>query len=304
MRKLLSNPFARDEHGVESYGWIHALAVAYMILVGYFAVAAWVADHEPFRAAMCAGAQVLAVVLAILARRSFTGSMPVAGILACAAGFGCAVWAAKGIAHAWNANGEAVEDWQVWFLAGLEPGLFLLAEHVQSKRVAEAKKAAADAKDDAERLRAIREATERREAREHELRMAEAQARAAPADARQEAQESGTAPTNVTRLPGPQKTRVARQVAAGAGTVLAAANGQAVAHAAEPQAVEPVRFGPVAEAPAHAGADARVAKAMALKGQGLTRAETARKMRCSIRTVTRLWTAGAEANAHALALAS
>lgn len=118
----------------ESYGWVHALAGAYVVVVGGFAVVAWLDQDEPFRAVMCAGAQVLAIVCAILARRSFTGEMPWMGWLMVLFTGGCAYWSALGIEHAWSSNGAEASPLMVGFLAALEPLLFLAAEHIKEGR--------------------------------------------------------------------------------------------------------------------------------------------------------------------------
>lgn len=120
----------------ESYGWVHALAGAYVAVVGGFAVSAWLDQGEAFRAAMCAGAQILAIVCAILARRAFTGQMPGMGVVMVLFTLGCAYWSALGIAHAWETNGESASTLMVGFLAALEPLLFLAAEHIREGREA------------------------------------------------------------------------------------------------------------------------------------------------------------------------
>jgi hypothetical protein len=120
----------------EGYGWIHTLALAYCVIVGGFSVAAWFNDGEPFRAAVCAGAQVLSIIMALVARRGFTGQMTLSGIACVVIAFGFALWAAEGLAHAWSANGAEIEEWQVWFLTGSEPAIFLLIEHIKEGREA------------------------------------------------------------------------------------------------------------------------------------------------------------------------
>lgn len=118
----------------EGYGWIHFLAFAYCVVIGMFSVAAWVAGDQPFRAAVCAGAQILSVIMALLARRGFTGQMGVAGFACVAIAFGFSLWAAEGLQHAWTTNGAQIEEWQVWFLTGSEPAIFLLIEHIKEGR--------------------------------------------------------------------------------------------------------------------------------------------------------------------------
>lgn len=120
----------------ESYGWVHWLAGAYVVVVGAFAVAAWVDQNEPFRAVMCAGAQILAIVCAILARRAYTGQMPLVGSAMVLFTLGCAYWSALGIEHAWQVNGAEANIVMVGFLAALEPLLFLAAEHIKEGREA------------------------------------------------------------------------------------------------------------------------------------------------------------------------
>jgi len=120
----------------ESYGWVHWLAGAYVVVVGAFAVVAWLDQGEPFRAVMCAGAQILAIVCAILARRAYTGQMPLVGSAMVAFTLGCAYWSALGIQHAWQSNGTDANWFMVGFLAALEPLLFLAAEHIKEGREA------------------------------------------------------------------------------------------------------------------------------------------------------------------------
>lgn len=157
----------------------------------------------------------------------------------------------------------------IWPLAGAlafyEPAQYWIDEALAGARAE--RKARADAAERAERD-AIRQRQERLEARRTEQ-------------------------ANVTPL--------ARKAALVAGAGATALTGQAAA--SEPfQGIDP----PMNDAPyaqrAHAGADARVAQAMALKGR-FTRAEVARKMRVSESTVTRLWRAGDAANKAALAAA-
>ena len=94
-------------------------------------------------------------------------------------------------------------------------------------------------------------------------------------------------------------THLGRKAAALAGAGAAAFSGQAAA--SEPfQGIDPPKVDAPYTQRDHAGADARVAQAMALRGR-MTRAEAARKMRVSESTMTRLWRAGDAANRAALA---
>lgn len=122
--------------GQEDYRTIHVAAVAYTVVIGWFSVAAWWNVGEPFRAATCGGAQVLAIVCAMLARRAATGQMPGSALAGMVFAAGCAWWAAQGVQHAWESNGAVASPVMVFFLAALEPGLFLLAEHVKEGRQA------------------------------------------------------------------------------------------------------------------------------------------------------------------------
>lgn len=162
----------------------------------------------------------------------------------------------------------------IWPLAGAlafyEPAQYWIDEALAGARAE--RKARADAFERAE-LQAIRDRQDRADARRS----------ASPGRA-----------DNVTSFPD-----VARKAALTAGAGAVALSGQAVA--TEPfQGLDRVHDGAVIMAHAHAGADLRVAQAMALKGR-LTRAEAARKLRVSERTMTRLWKAGEDANRAALA---
>lgn len=207
--------------GEEGYRWIHAVGLAYCLVVGFFAVHAWIIEGEPFKAAICAGAQVLSIVCAILARRAFTGRMPWMGTIATVFAAGCAWWAAQGIAHAWSANGAPANPVMVFFLAALEPALFLIAEHVEEgRRTIRA----------AGRLAAERAA----ESRLAEQRLAEirAQAEAAPPPPPAPAAHAPQA-RPLTRSPGRSRLRVVSEVAMGV-AAMATAGGHAEAALVNP----------------------------------------------------------------------
>lgn len=165
----------------EGYGWIHFLALAYCVVVGLFSVIAWLGDGEPFRAAVCAGAQVLSIIMALVARRGFTGQMTISGLACVGIAFGFALWAAEGLAHAWSANGAEIEEWQVWFLTGSEPAIFLLIEHIKEGREALRK---AQAKADQEEADALATARAKDEANRQKSPAQPADARAAGETAR------------------------------------------------------------------------------------------------------------------------
>lgn len=120
--------------GRERYGFVHWAAGCYVVVIGGYSVAAYIDAGEGFRAAMCAGAQLLAIVCAVLARRALTGQMIVSALLCATGALGCAWWAAQGLQHAWESNGSEINMPMVVFLAALEPGLFVLAEHIKEGR--------------------------------------------------------------------------------------------------------------------------------------------------------------------------
>lgn len=150
--------------GREQYGFVHWAAGCYVCVIGGYSVAAYLAEGEGFRAAMCAGAQLLAIVSAILARRALTGQMPVSAIFGAGFALGCAWWSAQGLQHAWESNGSDVVNMpMVVFLAALEPGLFLLAEHIKEGREALREAHEREEREQAEELRRIRAREEARE---------------------------------------------------------------------------------------------------------------------------------------------
>ena len=122
--------------GREQYGFVHWAAGCYVLVIGGYSVAAYIDAGEGFRAAMCAGAQLLAIVCAVLARRALTGQMALSALLCAIGALGCAWWAAQGLQHAWESNGSEINGYMVVFLAALEPGLFVLAEHIKEGREA------------------------------------------------------------------------------------------------------------------------------------------------------------------------
>lgn len=178
--------------------------------------------------------------------------------------------------HAFSLVGFLAGDMAllIWPLAGAlafyEPAQYWIDEALAHER--DARKARADAAQRAE-LEKIRERQERLAARQ-------------PGD-------------NVTPISAPRERGLTRKAALTVGASATAIAGHGAA-AETLQGIDPVQDGAVIVAQAHAGADARVAQAMALKGR-YTRAEAARKLRVSERTVTRLWKAGDDANRAALA---
>jgi hypothetical protein len=95
---------------------------------------------------------------------------------------------------------------------------------------------------------------------------------------------------NVTPIKRAAKTALATGLSLGAG-----------AQAAHAEPVTPAAPRAPIVSESHAGADAQVARAVSLRDAGMVRAEVARQMDCSERTVTRLWGKAAAANAMALA---
>jgi hypothetical protein len=123
----------------EAYWWINAIAIGLSLVIAGMSIGAYTQIGAPQMALVCVICQGLAIACAILGRRALTAEMPVAGALSILAALGCAWWASKGLALAWAQGGPAAEPWMVLFLAALEPGLFLLAEHVRDHRSARAR---------------------------------------------------------------------------------------------------------------------------------------------------------------------
>lgn len=118
----------------EGYWWINTIALALSAVVASMSWTAYDMAGQPERAAVCIVAQALAIALAILGRRAFTGQMPLSGLAALLLAAGCAWWASHGLALAWYADADRNSEPMVIFMAGLEPALFLLAEHIREGR--------------------------------------------------------------------------------------------------------------------------------------------------------------------------
>lgn len=205
----------------EAYWWINAIAIGLSLVIAAMSVGAYTQIGAPQMALVCVICQALAIACAILGRRALTADMPYAGGLSIIAALGCAWWASKGLALAWSANGPAAEPVMVFFLAALEPGLFLLAEHVRDHRSARARAAEEAAKaaqaDDTHRRELERLAAEARAA-----------AMASEVASRPVHQPQPAAVVDIaTRRPRRSASAVSR--AAAAGVAVAALTGQAVA---------------------------------------------------------------------------
>lgn len=123
----------------EGYWWINLAGLALSLLIAKMSFGAYGAsgiEGALDKAWICVTCQALAIALAILARRAFTGQMFPEGLVAGAAAAGCAWWASHGLALAWAKGGDPANEWMVFFLTALEPGLFLLAEQVKEGREA------------------------------------------------------------------------------------------------------------------------------------------------------------------------
>jgi len=143
------------------YWWINAVGIALTLTVAFMSIGAYNAAGEPSKAMLCVMAQIVAIAAAILARRSFTGHMPIAGIVVLVFAGGCAYWSSHGLALAWYGQADQLGV-EVVFLALLEPGLFLLAEHIKEGREALARKLAVEAAEAAAALASAKERDERR----------------------------------------------------------------------------------------------------------------------------------------------
>lgn len=255
----------------ERYGWMHLTAFAYCVVIGAFSAGAWMQQGEYLRSAICGGAQVLSVIMALACRRGITGQMPWAAMGCGAIAFGFSTWAAAGLTHAWTANGMAIQTWQVYFLTASEPAIFLLIEHIkegrETLRAAHAKRQA----DEEEELRRIRQRQDKEDAERRKL---------LPAPL----------PKNVTRLKPRQRIAKAAAIAG------AVAVGQAAA-VVPAMATDAPMVDTTKTAPAHAGDNARVAEACRLRDSGMTQAEVAKAMGCSTRSVSRYWSIANRAGA-------
>lgn len=127
---------------IESYWWINGVGLWLSAVIAAHSIHAYWAAGMTMFAFLCVSAQLTAIACAILARRAMTADMPAAGAVAALAAMGCAYWAAKGLAFAWDQSGQPVFTPAVWFICALEPGLFLLAEHVRAGRIERARQAA------------------------------------------------------------------------------------------------------------------------------------------------------------------
>lgn len=117
----------------EGYWWINLAGLGLSLLIAKMSFTAYGAEAID-KAWVCVTCQGLAIALAITARRALTGQMGFSAILAGAGAAGCAWWASHGLALAWAQGGDPANDWMVFFLTALEPGIFLLAEHVKEGR--------------------------------------------------------------------------------------------------------------------------------------------------------------------------
>ncbi len=117
----------------QRYGLALSLLIAKMSFSAYGASGIEGAFEKAW---ICVTCQGLGIALAILARRALTGQMMLSGVAAAIAAGGCAWWASHGLALAWARGGDPANDWMVFFLTALEPGIFLLAEHIKEGREA------------------------------------------------------------------------------------------------------------------------------------------------------------------------
>ena len=120
----------------EGYWWINGIGLALSLLIAKMSFGAYDAAGHPDNAWVCVTCQALAIALAILARRALTGQMALEGLAAGAGALGCSWWASHGLALAWSQGGDPANEWMVFFLTGVEPAIFLLAEHVREGRQA------------------------------------------------------------------------------------------------------------------------------------------------------------------------
>lgn len=139
----------------EGYWWINAAGLALSLLIAKMSFTAYGADLID-KAWVCITCQGLAIALAITARRALTAQMGFSAFVAGAGAAGCAWWASHGLALAWASGGDTANAWMVFFLTALEPGIFLLAEHVKEGREALRKAQEKADQEDAEALAVAR----------------------------------------------------------------------------------------------------------------------------------------------------
>lgn len=120
----------------EGYWWINGIGFALSLLIAKMSFDAYEAAGAPDNAWVCVTCQALAIALAVLARRALTAQMPLEGLAAGAGALGCSWWASHGLALAWATGADPANEWMVFFLTGIEPAIFLLAEHVREGREA------------------------------------------------------------------------------------------------------------------------------------------------------------------------
>ncbi len=217
----------------EGYLWINAIAIVLSLVIAVMSWNAYDQQGQADHAMVCIVSQALAIALAILARRAITAQMPLAAAAAFALACGCAWWSSHGLALAWYEDAERNGELMVLFMAALEPGLFLLAEHISEGREV---LRAAHAKAEAEEAEALKRAQERDAlaAAERLARLAPTPSAAPPAPASNIATLAGRArPKAAAKKP----SHVARRVAAGVMAAAAGAAGAPMQAAAAPAAI-------------------------------------------------------------------
>lgn len=115
----------------EEYWYIFGAAMALSALVGIYGFVGWAEGGEWFKAVLCLVAQIVSNCSAILGRRAWSKGMFLMGGGAFVVAVGFAYWSGLALEHAWARHGEEPNPAAVWFLAGVEPFLFMAAEHVK-----------------------------------------------------------------------------------------------------------------------------------------------------------------------------
>ncbi len=123
----------RDQPG-EEYWYIFGAAMALSLLVGLYGFVGWAETGDWFKAALCVVAQIVSNCSAILGRRAWSKGMVLMGAGAFVVAVGFAYWSGLALEHAWSKDGEHPNPVAVWFLAGVEPFLFMAAEHVKRSK--------------------------------------------------------------------------------------------------------------------------------------------------------------------------
>lgn len=214
---------------LDGYRWMHAAALIYCAAIALWSVCAYIADNMIGRAIVCAGAQVLGIILAVLSIRSMRGEMPWVGALQLALSLACCWVASLGVLHAWTRDGGQLSDLLAFWISAMELITIVSADYVADKLKERDDRKRRAAEEDA-RLEAERLA-ESEHRRELERLAAEARAAAAVSEAasRPVQQPLQTGVVHLQERRQQQRRSATRAAAAGAAAAAALLAGNAAA---------------------------------------------------------------------------